>query len=390
MSRSNSVPGDPVSIVITKMPLSIAEKLFGTDINACRRRMRLRSDAEEATRLLKTKRASLGKKVSNRLRAALIIDHLARNSIDTGNSQMYFRVSLSLDDLAAMAGVNKKQVAHPQRILNSYLESTEVVKKKQTAMKRKMGETSVSGRRDSEARNYAHDSYSRLRDTSLINSLSIQLAAYICDADFVSTVSSRILSELIQSGGSSSARATKRHRFTRKQLLLDIDKHMECYQAVCFYLAVKKSEGSVDNPSSVSKKPSKSGAQESLNGEEIDEESTSSLSKAMVIQTANLLQNEFNTVLEFVSEWMQELPMDLTRDIGGSGGGSAKSFPIFRTEAATTRTQTSEFEMWRDKVLGDVKKSTLAKMNDKDNGVQERWLNVAADEVLQQLQQRKT
>ncbi|EJK61004.1 hypothetical protein THAOC_18571 [Thalassiosira oceanica] len=349
MSRSNSAqPEDPVSLVIGKMPQSIADTLFGTDINASRRRERLVNDAGEATRLLKTKRANLGKKVSNRFRAALIVDHLARNSIDDG-------------------------------------------KKKQTAMKRKRSETPVSVRRDSEVRDCVRDSSSRLRDTSVINSLSIQLAAYICDADFVSTFSSRILSELIQSGGSSSARATASRRFTRQHLLTDIDQHIEYYQAVCFYLAVKKSEGSLDNPSSASRKSSKAVAQES-NGEELDEESINSfLSESMVIQAANLLQNEFNTVLGFVSEWMQELPMDLARDIrdGGSGGGSAKSLPIFQTKAATT-TQNSEFEMWRDKVLGDVKKSTMAKMKDSDNNVQEQWLNVAADEVLQKLQQRKT
>lgn len=392
MSRSNSAqPEDPVSLVIGKMPQSIADTLFGTDINASRRRERLVNDAGEATRLLKTKRANLGKKVSNRFRAALIVDHLARNSIDAGKSQAYFRTSIPLDVLATMAGVNKKQVALPQTMLNSYLASTEVVKKKQTAMKRKRSETPVSVRRDSEVRDCVRDSSSRLRDTSVINSLSIQLAAYICDADFVSTFSSRILSELIQSGGSSSARATASRRFTRQYLLTDIDQHIEYYQAVCFYLAVKKSEGSLDNPSSASRKSSKAVAQES-NGEELDEESMNSfLSESMVIQAANLLQNEFNTVLGFVSEWMQELPMDLARDIrdGGSGGGSAKSLPIFQTKAATT-TQNSEFEMWRDKVLGDVKKSTMAKMKDSDNNVQEQWLNVAADEVLQKLQQRKT
>ena len=392
-SRSKSShPEDPVwSLVIDKkMPRPIAEKLFGTDINAPRRRVRLLNDAEEATRLLKTKRASLGKNVSHRLRAALIIDHLARNSIDSdaGNSQMYFRTSIPVDDLAFMAGVNKKQVAPPQTLLNSYLESTAVGKKKKAAMKRSMGEAPDSGSRYSEAQD-VHDSSSRLRDTSLINTLSIQLAAYICDADFVSTLSSRILSELIESGGSSSARATKRRRFTKQTLLMDINRNTEYYQAVCFYLAVKESEGSLGDPSSgSSKKTSKAVAQES-NGDELDEESTSSLSEAMVTQTANLLQSEFSTVLEFVSEWMQELPIDLARDIrdGGSGGRSAKILPIFKTEAAAT--QISEFEMWRDKVLGDVKKSTLEKMKDSGNDVEEQWLDVAADEVLQRLQQRK-
>eukprot|EP00585_Thalassiosira_rotula_P019082 CAMPEP_0196209014 /NCGR_PEP_ID=MMETSP0912-20130531/9402_1 /TAXON_ID=49265 /ORGANISM="Thalassiosira rotula, Strain GSO102" /LENGTH=210 /DNA_ID=CAMNT_0041483887 /DNA_START=45 /DNA_END=677 /DNA_ORIENTATION=+ len=196
---------------------------------------------------------------------------------------------------------------------------------------------------------------------------------------------------------------TSKRRFSKYELRRDMERHQEYYEAACFYLAVKKSEGESSHLKNTKKKkgPKKAnikaflGDDDGLVGdvkeeEDEDGEDERPLNELDVIRASNLLEGTFKTVLAYVRDWTEgiSIPLHDLDDVqGDKAGEEAKS--LFKVEGVEITDGSggrvkiepldNAFERWKRKVLQDAKYSVKKKMKGGDNA---DWLKIAADEVL--------
>ena len=189
------------------------------------------------------------------------------------------------------------------------------------------------------------------------------------------------------------------------------------FEAACFYLAVKKSEGGSyklkqmmsKKNAAAKKKDSKSpstlskdeGGIRDAEGEDEDDPNDDDrpLHEADVISAANLLEGTFKTVLDYVKDWTEGLAILLnavpqTNHEATSGGTLTKTLFEVAGEKnddgsgsggvvgpACNNRVDDAFEQWKQKVLSDAKTSAMKTIN--EGGAESKdWLTVAADEVL--------
>mmetsp|Transcript_21931 Transcript_21931/g.41417 ORF Transcript_21931/g.41417 Transcript_21931/m.41417 type:complete len:310 (+) Transcript_21931:472-1401(+) len=245
--------------------------------------------------------------------------------------------------------------------------------------------------------------------TNLIRDLCIQLGPMIPDAEFATSYSTRIFETLTNIDGielEKSKTNTSKRRFSKYELRRDMERHQEYYEAACFYLAVKKSEGESSHLKNTKKK--KKGSKKTndikaflgddddgLVGDVRDEddedgEDERTLNELDVIGASNLLEGTFKTVLAYVRDWTEgiSIPLHDLDDIqGDKAGEEAKS--LFKVEGVEIADGSggrvkiepldNAFERWKRKVLHDAEYSVKKKMKGGDDA---DWLTIAADEVL--------
>eukprot|EP00581_Thalassiosira_minuscula_P001140 CAMPEP_0183734904 /NCGR_PEP_ID=MMETSP0737-20130205/45122_1 /TAXON_ID=385413 /ORGANISM="Thalassiosira miniscula, Strain CCMP1093" /LENGTH=219 /DNA_ID=CAMNT_0025968521 /DNA_START=1 /DNA_END=656 /DNA_ORIENTATION=- len=158
--------------------------------------------------------------------------------------------------------------------------------------------------------------------TNLIRDLCIQLGPMIPDAEFATSYALRLFEVLLSVDGVEHRANSSKRRLSRYELRRDMERHQEYYEAACFYLAVKKSEGESSHLKKAakktgSKKDSKhvsikeEGGNEAMEEEEEDGYDDRPLTEMDVIRAANLLESEFKTVIDYVRDWTDGVSISL-------------------------------------------------------------------------------
>ncbi|KAL7428070.1 hypothetical protein ACHAXH_000949 [Discostella pseudostelligera] len=412
-------PRGPIDIILDKLQPNIHTQLFGSptnDSNAIRRRRAtLVTHAEEALRLLTIKRVHLVK-YSAMVRAALVIDYLSRNAASSASSvqtTQYCQTTVPTAMLANAIGLtNKKDMKKlhsMQTVIASYLDGTSIDQRKKV-MER------TNTQKNSRKRSHAHtaaasslgqsdantaDTTTRIKPTSLIRQLCIQLGTMIADAEFVHSYAIQLFIE-VQSSSNTATTASKRSNY---ELDKDMERNQVYYEAACFYLAVMKSEGDRshslmkgNNKSySTQKKESKSKKKgEQLNNgldDEAEEDNNGDdderpLNEMDVIREANLIEGTFRTVLAYVRDWTKGVSISLPSDRNGTSTDRLLGLEVAEAkdggqdDGVTGKNNPSRnvgFERWKVKVLNEAKMSVMEQMKEGDK---RDWLSLAAEEVL--------
>ena len=434
-----------IDIVLDKLQSNIHIQLFGfasqLEPDYIRRRGILISKCEEALRILKSKRVSLIRD-NPIVRAALVIDYLSRNvSSDnsSSNNVYYMQTNIPIPALAKTVGFNKKadikKLETMQTLIASYLDGSSIGKQrgrrnnKQT--KRKFDKSVLSSSRAFGATSSSTAASSSLSPTNLIRDLCIQLGPMIPDADFATSYAIKLFELLSSMDGINSLQQQQQQsntktldssrRISRYQLINDMKHYQEEYEAACFYLAVKKSEGESSHLSNskkataaaaTSKSVSKSTKKKSSKGLEDEEDLEDDamddnedddrpLNVEDIIRAANLQEGMFKQVLDYLRKILAQGTVSITLDSAllsepGQKGSSAKDGSVGSAAATKTLFEVQDkndqsdmqvkinhtidhaFEQWKYKVLEDAKTSVMKKSRQEQSDL----LSLAADEVL--------
>lgn len=259
------------------------------------RRACLVANANEALRILQAKRAHFGVKDKPLVRAALVIDYLCRNNATTNNDTTtsnecnYHRTAIPAATLATIAGFTSskkdKQILEVmQTVLAEHLDDSSIgirlaTKQQQREVYRSTSKqhddnddsrncsTGISRKRDASLL-LSSGSSSRpksktttttmtmnttrtsiLKPTNLVQELCITLGPSIPDAEYALAYAIDIFHFLAYGGEKNSTTKNDNNNnnnnntFTTYELRRDMERHTRYYEAACFYLAVKKSEG---------------------------------------------------------------------------------------------------------------------------------------------------
>ena len=435
-----------IDIVLDKLQSNIHIQLFGfasqLEPDYIRRRGILISKCEEALRILKSKRVSLIRD-NPIVRAALVIDYLSRNvSSDnsSSNNVYYMQTNIPIPALAKTVGFNKKadikKLETMQTLIASYLDGSSIGKQrgrrnnKQT--KRKYDKSVLSSSRAFGTTSSSTAASSSLSPTNLIRDLCIQLGPMIPDADFATSYAIKLFELLSSMDGINSLQQQQQQsntktldssrRISRYQLINDMKHYQEEYEAACFYLAVKKSEGESSHLSNskkaaaaaaaTSKSVSKSTKKKSSKGLEDEEDLEDDamddnedddrpLNVEDIIRAANLQEGMFKQVLDYLRKILAQGTVSITLDSAllsepGQKGSSAKDGSVGSAAATKTLFEVQDkndqsdmqvkinhtidhaFEQWKYKVLEDAKTSVMKKSRQEQSDL----LSLAADEVL--------
>ena len=263
--------------------------------------------------------------------------------------------------------------------------------------------------------------------TNLIHDLCIQLGPMIPDAEFAVSYATKLFEVLTRSGDSirmekkhksskSNRTSNSRRRFSMHELRKDVEQYQEYYEAACFYLAVKKSEGGSSylekaqmNMKAAAKKDAAAAKSKSERGEgtnveaveeeeEYDEDGEHTLQVAHVIRAVNLLGRIFNSVLDNVKDWTEGVSISLDPVLKEEPKKEYEEASVPKVETifqlqdhavgAMQNRQTNtpldtEFELWKFKVLQNARRSVEEKLGEAGKGLSdEEKLAIAADEVL--------
>lgn len=437
-----------IDIVLDKLQSNIHIQLFGfasqLEPDYIRRRGILISKCEEALRILKSKRVSLIKD-NPIVRAALVIDYMSRNvSSDnsSSNNVCYMQTNIPIPALAKTVGFNKKadikKLETMQTLIASYLDGSSIGKQrgrrnnKQT--KRKYDKSVLSSSQAFGTTSSSTAASSSLSPTNLIRDLCIQLGPMIPDADFATSYAIKLFKLLSSMDGINSLQQQQQQsntntfessrRISRYQLINDMKHYQEEYEAACFYLAVKKSEGesfhlsnskkaaaAAATSNSVSKSTKKKSSkgledEEDVEDNAIDdnEDDDRPLNEQDIIRAANLQEGMFKQVLDYLRKILAEGTVSINTlnsallSAPGQKGSSAKDGSVGSAAATKTlfevqnkndqsdmqvkinHTIDHAFEQWKYKVLEDAKTSVMKKSRQEQSDL----LSLAADEVLRQ------
>ena len=199
------------------------------------------------------------------------------------------------------------------------------------------------------------------------------------------------------------------------ELRKDVERYQEYYEAACFYLAVKKSEGDSSylekaqmNMKAAAKKGAAAAKSKSEEGdtnvkdveeeEEYDEDDEHTLQEAHVIRAANLLVSMFESVLENVEDWTEGVSISLDPVLKqepkkeDAEASVPKVETIFQVQdhtvgapqsRQTNKPLDSEFERWKFNVLQNAKRSVEEKLGEAGKGKSDaEKLAIAADDAL--------
>jgi len=414
-------PRGPIDIILDKLQPNIHTQLFGSptnDSNAIRRRRAtLVSHAEEALRLLTIKRVHLVKD-SPMVRAALVIDYLSRNAASSAvQTSQYCQTTVPTAMLANAIGLTNKKdmkkLQSMQTVIASYLDGTSIDQRKKVSTernntlnnsrKRSHADTALSASSlgHSDVTSTAETS-TKIKPTSLIRQLCIQLGTMIADAEFVYSYAIQLFSE-VQSSSNTVTTASKRSNY---ELYKDMERNQVYYEAACFYLAVMKSEG--DRSHSLMKGNNKSAQRKELKskkkGEQhqrelqgLDDEAEEDnngddeerqLNEMDVIREANLIEGTFRTVLAYVRDSTKGVTISLQSDKNGLSIDRLVGFEVAEVKdggqddgvpGKNNPSRNVVFERWKVKVLNEAKMSVMEQMKEGDR---RDWLSLAAEEVL--------
>ena len=351
-------------------------------------------------------------KDSAMVRAALVIDYLCRNAESSNESKVcqYSQTTIPTAMLANVIGfTNKKDVnkfQSMQTVIASYLDGTSIDQRKKIAGQNKT--QSHSRKRDHSDTAAplldAPKKSTRIKPSSLIRHLCIQLGTMISDAEFVNSYAEQLFSDM----QSTTSKPDTAMNFSKLELYKDIERNQVYYEAACFYLAVLKSEGDrshslvkgKDKNNSISQrkdlKSRKLGNQlhQGVNDDDAEEdhevevEEERPLNEFDVIREANLLEGTFRTVLvalQTVGESITSARMSPKRKLQ-TGTPSTTPYLFMVPDSMDEevddrgRRRISPHREWKEKVLHDAKMSVQEQLKETDG--QEDWLSIAAEEVL--------
>ena len=429
-----------IDIVLDKLQSNIHIQLFGfasqLEPDYIRRRGILISKCEEALRILKSRRVSLIKD-NPIVRAALVIDYLSRNvsSDNSSNNVCYMQTNIPIPALAKTVGFNKKadikKLETMQTLIASYLDGSSIGKQrgrrnnKQT--KRKYDKSILSSSQAFGTTSSSTAASSSLSPTNLIRDLCIQLGPMIPDADFATSYAIKLFELLSSMDGIDSLQQQQQQsktntfdssrRISRYQLINDMKHYQEEYEAACFYLAVKKSEGesfhlsnskkaaAATTSKSVSKSTKKKSSkgledEEDVEDDAIDnnEDDDRPLNEQDIIRAANLQEGMFKQVLDYLRKILAQGTVSINtldsallsapgqKGSSAKGGsvGSAATKTLFEVQnkndmqVKINHTIDHAFEQWKYKVLEDAKTSVMKNSRQEQSDL----LSLAADEVL--------
>lgn len=391
------------------------------------------SHAEEALRLLTIKRVCL-QKDNAMVRAALVLDYLSRNatsSFATAKTQyQYSQITIPITILADAIGFTQKRdinkLQFMQTIVASHLNGTSVDQRRTKGMEGSRKRTHVDSaaqlRDQSDAAAAITTKTPKIKPSSLIQHLCIQLGTMISDAEFVNSYAIRLFSELqtsssINPTASTSGSSTSSLKRSNYELHKDMERNQMYYEAACFYLAVTKSEGdkshslvkgnnknthnSTQRKDLKSRKKGDQPPQQGLDEDDAEDcyeglEDERPLNEMDVIREANLLEGTFRTVLTYVRDWISGVTISLDSELSrNSRSGDTKDASTKRLFVAPDEKDGSKgergvekynphrnavFEQWKAKVLHETKMSVLEQSTEGDK--QGDWLSLAAEEVL--------
>jgi len=366
---------------------------------------------------------------------ALVVDYLCRRSGQTpvgrGNPSdcKYFRGTIPVPLMTKLIGVKKKELEIFQNIVGNCLDEYFVGNKHRTNHNTVEKIQQCKRKRDDMVGSGA-DATSRgasivLFPSTLIGELCIQLGSMVPDYEFVLSYAKSVFYFLINPRKllSEQEMLTKRREF----ILLgrDIYANKSSFEAVCFYLAVKKCEGSNESLSKWSaqrkahenfKATSGTGASDGQNLDHDDDEDIDAdltLKEYDVINAANILENNFKTIFDLVLRITQgvSIPLDFHTAQNLSALGSTelngatkkhrerdKEGRPMHERAPSAEEQEKDmtaenmafdhaYAKWERRVLQDATYNALKKFMDDNANFRdpddETLLRLAADDVFQ-------
>ena len=347
----------------------------------------------------------------------------AHSSAGTGTESKvsYFRATIPVQILVSATGLKSKDLEQMQVMVGTYLNESAVGRNSNRYSKHKRGQQ--KRRREDDNTGVTASPRVSVSPSDLIRDLCIQLGPMIPDAEFALNYATNMFHFLTHPRMySDSVPSERRRQFM--EVKSDLERHQEYYEAVCFYLAVKKSEGTNNSYSKrIAKKKAnridhklslqnnKDGTMEDVDDEEEEEENDDDrpLNEVDVCATANLLEGTFKTVIALVSDLIQDIQLDLGKgassgfniDESGKDDGAKSGKRKVNIEGdgkvAKGNNQPSiheqnssinnAFEKWKHQVLREAKDAALEKVKEKGDAtaatLEERdLLHNAADEVL--------
>lgn len=279
---------------------------------------------------------------------ALVVDYLCRRSgqtpadRDNASDCKYFRGTIPVPVMTKLIGVKKKELEIFQNIVGSCLNEYFVGSKHRTNHNTVDKMQQSKRKRDDMVGNGAiatsRGASIVFCPSTLIGELCIQLGSMVPDYEFVLSYAKSVFYFLINPRKllSEQEMLTKRREFSL--LGRDIYANKPSFEAVCFYLAVKKCEGSNESLSKRSaqrkahenfKATSGTGASDGQNfdgDDDLDIDEDLSLKENDVINAANLLENDFKTILDLVLHITQgvSIPLDFHTNQNLSASGSTE------------------------------------------------------------------
>ena len=374
--------------ILKRLGSDVQTKLFGS-YNASssssgnndiikKRKLTLISHGNEALRILKSKRAQIGNKESPYIRAALVIEYLVRNVRNNDYVPTSIQTTTILDIIGSKKKIKKKDLEQMQTLLGSYLNGTSLhvkittrpgsgsssssgtlnAKSARSLRKRNIdGSAAVSSSSNNQSTEAS--SAAELAPTGLIQELCIKLGPLIPDSDFVLKYSTRLFDALVTNVSRSNNNKDKNSNRQRERewLRKDMVRFLECYEAACFFLAVKESEGA--NYNEVLKKKAsakismknqqkknndagggkravgvknnnhnnnKGDDNESSDGDEDDDDTDDDrpMNEMDVVMAACLSESTFKTVLDHVRKYAQDIVISLDDTTDNQKKASAK------------------------------------------------------------------
>lgn len=376
--------------ILKRLGSDIQTKLFGS-YNASsssgndvikKRKATLISHGNEALRILKSKRAQIGNKESPYIRAALVIEYLARNVRNNDYFPTSIQTATLLDIIGSKKKIKKKDLEQMQRLLEAYLDKTAIHVKITTrpdrggsssgtlnaksarSLRKRNVDGSAAVASSSNNQSTEASSAAELAPTGLIQELCIKLGPLIPDSDFVLKYTTRLFDALVTNVSRSSSNNNKDKNSNRQRerdwLRKDMVRYLECYEAACFYLAVKESEGA--NYNEVLKKKAsakismknqqkknndvgggrkrevgvknnnhnnnnnKGDDNENSDGDEDDDDTDDDrpMNEMDVVMAACLSESTFKTVLDHVRKYAQDIVISLDDTTDNQKKASAK------------------------------------------------------------------
>ena len=386
----STAPPNPIDQFLDKLPSHTLHEILGNGSDASnRRRNIIISKGGEALRILKARKAVLGKNEKPITRAGLVVDCLCRQG------QFGHPVSIPVQTLSTVLNLKgKKNVEQMQSLVSSHLES--YVQKNNGNRRGQKRKSDSSSTRGSEVTPSNDNSATMSAFMSYARDLCIRLGPMIPNAEMAASHAQKLFHTLTSTSIDSN---NKQH----SMLMDDISRNLEHYEAACLFLAVHRIEGTEfqktkrQSNHAQKKKGSKSSSnREELygdddeNSEESDVDENQTLTESLIVNAANLREGLFTQILDKVNEYIEDVEVPISSSTttlsGVVSSGTAVHEPIINNDAAmdvanrSKKKKASEkFTRWKQDRLQKVYESYSSSVSD-----EKEILQSAADDVLRQ------
>ena len=378
----STAPPNPIDQFLNKLPPNILHEILGNGSDVSTSRRNIVTKGDEALRILKARKAVLGKNDKPITRAGLVVDYLCRHG-QFGNP-----VSISVQTLSNVLNLKgKKNVEQMQSLVSSHLESYTNKNSNRRGQKRKSNSSPIRGNIITSSND---DSTAISSSLSFMRDLCIRLGPMIPNAEMAVSHAQKLFHALTSTNN-------KHH----SMLMGDISRNLEHYEAACLFLAVHRVEGTDyqktkrQSKKAQKKKDLKSASakgelddNDDNNDVESDIDENPTLSESSMIIAANLREGLFAQILEKVNEYIEdvEVPISsITTTISDVLSlGTTIHEPITNDTSMdvanrSKRQASVKFTKWKNSVLKEARDSLSSSITD-----EKEMLQSAADNMLRQ------